>query len=273
MSENTKVIKMQTPITYWGGKQQLVKTILPLIPPHKQYDEPFFGGGAIFFAKEPAEIEFINDINGEMVNFYKTLKRKFPELKDEVDCTLHSEFQHNEARQIYNDPLSHSDILRAWAVWMLSKQSIYAILTNSWSVSIERNKAKQVQWSKEQFTITYARRLERTSIFCRDAVDVIESTDTQTTFHYVDPPYFNADMGHYDGYTEADFIRLLDVLSEVKGKFMLSSYPSDILAEYTERNHWHTINIDMTRAAGGGTKREVLTMNYQAVDAKQLKLF
>ena len=112
---------MKTPITYWGGKQQLADKILPLIPPHKQYNEPFFGGGAIFFAKEPAEIEFINDINGEMVNFYKTLKRKFPELKDEVDCTLHSEFQHQQAREIYNDPLSHGDVLRAWAVCCQSK--------------------------------------------------------------------------------------------------------------------------------------------------------
>jgi DNA adenine methylase len=264
---------MKTPITYWGGKQQLAGKILPLIPAHKQYDEPFFGGGAIFFAKEPAEIEFINDINGEMVNFYKTLKRNFTGLKDEVDCTLHSEFQHNQAREIYSNPLSHSDVLRAWAVWMLSKQSIYAILTNGWSVSVERNKARQVQWSKEQFTILYARRLERTSIFCRDAVSVIESTDTPTTFHYVDPPYFNAEMGHYNGYTETDFIRLLDVLSAVEGKFLLSSYPSDVLADYTARNNWHTIDINMTRAAGGGKKTEVLTMNYSGVNAKQLKMF
>lgn len=264
---------MKTPITYWGGKQQLIDKILPLIPKHKQYDEPFFGGGAIFFAKEPAEIEFINDINGEMVNFYKTLKRNFTKLKGEVDCTLHSEFQHNQARETYGNPLSYSDVLRAWAVWMLSKQSIYAILTNGWSVSVERNKAKQVQWSKEQFTMLYARRLERTSIFCRDAVNVIESTDTTTTFHYVDPPYFNANMGHYDGYTETDFIRLLDVLSTIEGKFMLSSYPSDMLADYAARNNWHTINIDMPRAAGGGYKTEVLTMNYSGRSAKQLKLF
>ena len=264
---------MKTPITYWGGKQQLAGKILKLIPAHKQYDEPFFGGGAIFFAKPPSEVEFINDINGEMVNFYKTLKRKFPELKDEVDCTLHSEFQHYQAWDIYGNPLSHSDVMRAWAVWMLSKQSIYSILTNGWSVSIDRNKAKQVQWSKEQFTILYARRLERTSIFCRDAVSVIESTDTSTTFHYVDPPYFNAEMGHYGGYTQEGFIRLLDVLSDVKGRFLLSSYPSDILADYTLRNGWTTINIDMTRSAGGGKKTEVLTLNYSTNESKQLSLF
>lgn len=264
---------MKTPITYWGGKQQLIEKIIPLIPAHKQYDEPFFGGGAIFFAKSPAEIEFINDINGEMVNFYRTLKRNFEELKAEVECTLHSEFQHNQARYIYNNPLSHSDILRAWAVWMLSKQSIYSILTNQWSVSIDRNKAKSIQWSKENFTILYARRLERTSIFCRDALNVITSTDTPTTFHYVDPPYFNADMGHYGGYSKDNFVCLLDVLSNVKGKFMLSSYPSDILTDYTERHGWRTVNIDMTRAAGGGTKREVLTMNYKPDVVRQLSLF
>jgi DNA adenine methylase len=83
------------------------------MPPHVRYNEPFFGGGAIFFAKKPAEIEFINDINGEMVNFYRILKRKFGALKDEVDCTLHSEFQHNQAREIYANPLNHNDVLRA----------------------------------------------------------------------------------------------------------------------------------------------------------------
>jgi DNA adenine methylase len=237
------------------------------------HNEPFFGGRALFFAKTPSEIEFINDLNGEIVNFYKTMKRRFDELKDEVDCTLHSEFQHRQAREIYNDPLSHSDVLRAWAIWMLSKQSIYSILTNGWSVSIDRNKAKQIQWSKELFTLLYARRLERTSIFCRDALSVIESTDTPTTFHYVDPPYFNADMGHYGGYTETDFTRLLDILSKVDGKFMMSSYPSDVLSEYALRNKWHTINIDMRRSAGGGKKTEVLTINYSKGFARQLKLF
>ena len=89
----------------------------------------------------------------------------------------------------------------------------------------------------------------------------------------IDPPYFNADMGHYGGYSEDDFIRLLDVLSGVEGKFLLSSYPGEALAEYTARNNWRTINIDMTRSAGGGKKTEVLTMNYSRSTPRQLRLF
>lgn len=263
---------MKTPITYWGGKQQLIPKLLPLIPVHRQYDEPFFGGGALYFAKRPSEIEFINDINGEMVNFYKTLKRKFPELKDEIDCTLHSEFQHRQAHDIYKDPLSHDDVLRAWAVWMLSKQSIYSILTNSWKVEIDNNFARQFQWTKEAFTIAYARRLETTSIFSRDALSVIKATDTSTTFHYLDPPYFNSDCGHYKGYSEADFKKLLDLITTLKGKFLLSSYPSSILNEYIQTNSWQTLEIQMPRVAGG-TKTEVLTLNYNPNLPKQQELF
>ncbi len=263
---------MKTPITYWGGKQQLVSRILPLIPQHRQYNEPFFGGGALYFAKEQSEIEFINDLNGEMINFYTVLKRKFPELREEVECTLHSEFQHRQAKDIYSDPLRHKDVLRAWAVWMLSKQSIYSILTNSWRVEIDRNSAKQFQWSKECFTFAYARRLEATSIFSRDALSVIRATDTPTTFHYLDPPYFNSDCGHYKGYSEQDFRNLLDLISKIEGKFLLSSYPSSILSEYVEAQNWRTIEVEMPRVAGG-TKTEVLTMNYNPSLPKQERLF
>lgn len=252
----------------------MIDIILPLIPQHKQYNEPFFGGGAIFFAKPPSEVEFINDINGEMVNFYRAIKIRFDELKQEVDCTLHSEFQHKQAQCIYGNPSTHSEIMRAWAVWVLSKQSIYAILTNGWSVSIDKSKATQVQWSKETFTSLYAKRLERTSIFCRDAIAVINSTDRTTSFHYVDPPYYNADMGHYGGYTLSDFTKLLDTLSCVKGKFLLSSYPSEVLDEYVSQNRWYRTDIKMHRSAGGGDKVESLTSNYPLkCMATQLRLF
>ena len=125
-----------------------------------------------------------------------------------------------------------------------------------------RNVAGQIQGRKASFTADYTRRLEHTSIFSRDALTVIRRADRPETFFYVDPPYFNSDMGHYGGYTEEDFGRLLEVLSEVKGRFMLSSYPSELLTERTATHGWHTVEIEQQRSAGGGRKIEVLTMNY-----------
>lgn len=65
----------KTCIKYWGGKQQLVPKLLELIPQHYTYCEPFFGGGALFFAKNLSQNEVINDLNDNMINFYRILKR------------------------------------------------------------------------------------------------------------------------------------------------------------------------------------------------------
>lgn len=61
---------MKTPISYYGGKQTLLKHILPLIPKHKLYTEAFCGGAAVLFAKRPADGEVINDISMDITNFY-----------------------------------------------------------------------------------------------------------------------------------------------------------------------------------------------------------
>lgn len=254
--------KMKTPITYYGGKQKMLGIILPMIPEHSVYVEPFFGGGAVFWAKEPAQVEFVNDINGEVANFYRVLKSDYPALKAEVDLTLHNEHTHREACNIYRNPEGHSPLRRAWAVWVLSHQSFYAILGSTWKCSMTRNVAGQLQVRKESFTEAYTRRLERTSIFSRDALTIIRRADREYTFFYIDPPYYNADMGHYSGYTEQDFGRLLELLSGLKGRFMLSSYPSDLLTEYTASHNWYTLEVELPRSAGGGRKVEVITTNY-----------
>lgn len=81
---------MKTPVTYYGGKQKLVTTILPLFPEHVLYTEPFAGGAALFFAKEPSEIEVLNDLNSELINFYKVMQQDFISLqkKNQYHSTL-----------------------------------------------------------------------------------------------------------------------------------------------------------------------------------------
>ena len=262
---------MHPPITYYGGKQKMLKHILPLIPPHRIYNEPFFGGGAVFWAKAPAYYEFINDINGEVVNFYRVLKTDFAALKRELDGTLHSQLQHREARAIYRSPEEHTPVRRAWAFWVLSMESLFHIVGNTWTFrkSGHGRSPLEVTRGKERLTEAYAARLEMASIFSGDAVDIIRRADRPNAFHYVDPPYFKSDQGHYKGYTEADFMRLLDQLTEVKGRFLLSSYPSEVLTRYTARNGWHTRTIVQNVGAGhvvGKCKTEVLTMNYDPAE-------
>ncbi len=277
---NTVKIQLKTPINYWGGKQQLLPKILPIIPEHSVYTESFFGGGALFFAKQPVKVEAINDINGQVVNFYKVAKTQFKSLKTEIDCTLFSEQQFKEAKAIYSscEQSNQNNVLKAWALFVLSQQAFLNMLDNSWKFSHDRNLASTFHNKKEMFDNRYVKRLEHTQIFCRDANRMLKNMDCPEAFHFIDPPYINTDMGHYKGYTIEDFETLLNTCSSLKGKFLLCSFPSDILNEYTQKYGWYQTRIEMYSAAKGGNnsqdnkKIEVFTTNFPVSEGKILSL-
>jgi DNA adenine methylase len=123
---------MKTPISYYGGKQQLVKTILSLIPEHRLYCEPFLGGGAVFFAKQPVKVEIVNDSNGELINFYQVVKSDFNGLEKEIGLSLRSRRQHDQARVIYRNPDLFDQVKRVWAVWMLANSSYGCMLNGGY---------------------------------------------------------------------------------------------------------------------------------------------
>lgn len=260
---------MKPALTYYGGKQKLASTIVPLIPGHTLYNEPFCGGAAILFAKEPSEIEVLNDTNTELINFYKVVKQDYVSLEKKIRITLHSRRQHKDASVIYNSPHLFSELDRAWAVWVLASQSFASIIDGSWGYD-KTNKnttTKKIINKGVLFNEEYAIRLQNVQIECADALYIIKSRDSGQAFHYCDPPYFNSDCGHYGGYTEDDFRRLLDTLAGVKGKFLLSSYPSLLLDGYIKRYGWHVrtfqSKVSVNKGSGRGKlKTEVLTANY-----------
>jgi DNA adenine methylase len=122
---------MKTPITYYGGKQNMLKHIRKHVPLHELYCEPFAGGAAVFFDKEPAKVNVINDLNGELINFYRTVVTNMQELKIEVEKTLHCRNQHEHAWHIYNNSDYFTNVQRAWAVFMLSKMGFAGQLSSS----------------------------------------------------------------------------------------------------------------------------------------------
>lgn len=258
---------ISTPISYYGGKQRMLRHILPLIPNHLVYTEPFCGGAAVFWSKAPSKVEVINDLNDELINFYIVLKTRFKELSKLVQCTLHSRKLHKQAWGIYCDPGQVDPLRRAWALWVLSSQSFGSQLSSSWGFDKSKSSiARKVMNKKRQFTEALSERLELTQIECRDALDVIRLYDTPDTFHYVDPPYPNTHQAHYDGYKMEDLQRLLDRLVLIKGKFLLSNYPQTIIDDYAKKYNWYQVQykmpISVSKKSVKGTKIEVLTANY-----------
>lgn len=255
----------RTPITYYGGKQKLVPTITDMIPEHNLYCEPFSGGAAVFFAKQPSPVEVLNDTNKELINFYRILKLQPDLLIQNVNATLYSRSAFNDAWIIYNNPHLFGTIERATALWTLSMQGFSGQLSGSWGYDRKNGSCVKRMSNRKEELIYAGERLKNVQIECTDATRIIESRDSDSSFYYVDPPYFNSDCGHYDGYTEEDFRILLDTLSRIKGKFILSSYPSDILQEYVAKYGWCTVKKEMRLDAGKGSRKkiEVITANFK----------
>ena len=261
--------KMKTPISYYGGKQLLAKKIINSIPDHNLYCEPFFGGGAVFFAKEPSNVEVVNDTNSELINFYKVVSTHFEALKALVEATLHSRDAYRQATVIYNHPDMFTTVQRAWSVWVLSSQTFASSLENSWGFSVgSASTTLRLSNKKANFTTDLKNRLSRCTFENTDAIAVIKRFDRVDSFFYLDPPYFNSDCGHYDGYSEQDFMNLLDALANIKGKFLLSSYPSTLLQKYIKAKKWNLWSVEKgvtINAKSGYLKRktECLTSNYE----------
>ncbi|WP_262510093.1 DNA adenine methylase [Candidatus Ulvibacter alkanivorans] len=258
----------KTPITYYGGKLNMVKQILPLIPEHRVYVEPYFGGGAIFFAKPKSESEVINDLNDMVVNFFEIAKTRYLELKLKIEATLFSRATYSVALAIYRMPHLFTRLQQAWAFYVGTNMG-FSCQIGSWGFDKYGKRVKAFRNKKIRFDSSIQNRLEGVQIEHLDALKVIGNRDGEDVFFYLDPPYPNSDQGHYSGFSQQDFENLLEVLSKIRGKFLLSSYPNEALDTHTKQFGWHTLVFDRAKSSVHAKYRnsttrkiEVLTANY-----------
>lgn len=258
----------KTPISYYGGKQNMLHHILPLIPEHKVYVEPFFGGGAVFFAKEPSEAEIINDNNALVVNFYEVCQTNFQALKEKVEATLFSRASYSVALSMYRMPHLFDKLQLAWAFYVATNMG-FASRISSWGFDKYGKRAKTFLNKKMSFDTKVIERLKTTQVEHNDANRILELYDSPEAFFYIDPPYINTQQGHYGGFSREDYLKLLKSLTKLKGKFVLSSYPTDELDLYIKEFGWDSLSFDKSLSAIKGIegkkrrrKVEMLTANY-----------
>ena len=252
----------------------MASKIVPLIPHHLMYVEPFFGGGAVFFAKGKPNVfsqnyghEIINDKDERLVNFYRCFQNNFGELYQRIVWTLHSEAEYRRAKVIMKDheagSVAYSSVDLAWAYYLNIQQSFSNVMNGGW----RRTKATPSQnegatwWNKTAILEALHERFRDVSISCTDALKVIEQRDHENTFFYLDPPYPETRQGHYTGYTIEDFQELIDLLSTVKGKFILSNYNQE---KCTFPDNWIKREFKAVCAASKDrtSRTEVVWMNY-----------
>ena len=264
-------------VNYYGGKVKMWKHIQPLIPPHKLYIEPFLGGGTVFFNKDMAKINIINDLNNALYNMYYVAKLDPIEFMKNIDYYPYSRRVFNDFRNIYLTETDVPNLKHAVATWYVLSCS-FAHNNSVLNIYTDNTSDTQKIINYKSRLPDCISRIANAVLENRDAISVVSTYDRPHSFIYLDPPYPNTSKNDYGNgvkYSIEDFTNLLDNLTKTKGKFLLSSYQYPILDEYVRNNGWNTKTITLHKDISSYSKerekrREVLTWNY---DIKDLTLF
>jgi DNA adenine methylase len=230
------------PLKWHGGKKYMSATILQHAPEHTVYVEPYFGGGAVLFAREPRGVEVVNDLNSGLVNFWKVLQDDgaFPLFDRAVNLTPCCETFFRDARTLTrSQPREALDVAHAVAFFVCARQSFGGGMS-SMSTPGTRPRQGMAQnvsaWLSaiEGLPAIHAR-LKRVFIFNRPALDVIESyANNPDAWLYLDPPYVTSTRvvgGVYKHeMTDRDHGALLRAITHpaVRAKVTLSGYRSTL---------------------------------------------
>jgi DNA adenine methylase len=285
------------PIKWHGGKYYLRNWILGLMPPHLHYVEPFFGGGSILLARDPnrdwmaagllqpaeklpasiqGSSEIANDRYGELSNFWRVLQdpEDFELFRRRVEATPFSQDEFLSSKEFLATHCwdgaadSGSRVNRAYHFFVLARQSRQGLMRDFATLSRNRTRSRSNEQASAWISVVDGlpevhRRLRRVVILNEDACDVIRKQDGPLTLFYCDPPYLHetrSSTGQYAFEMTVDEHRnLLETLSQITGKFMLSGYPSPLYADWQQRFGWnrHELEID-NKAASGKTKSKML---------------
>lgn len=293
---------MTGPLKWHGGKGYLADWIISHMPPRVEYPnapdkddhgwlhyvEPFFGGGAVLLAQQPKGIsEVVNDLNKRLTNFWKVLQNDHycDQFVRILECVPFSKLEH-----VYADHWDKQDMPRlnmprvvgddefvgkAINFFIACRQSMAGRMDSFAPLSKTRTRRGMNEQASAWINAVEGlpevhTRLRRVVILNDDALKVIRQQDGPRTLFYCDPPYLHetrATTGEYaHEMTETQHFDLLKVLSQIKGRFILSGYHSPMYDGDAKRFGWRCVEKQIDNKASSKrekeTKTEVLWMNY-----------
>jgi DNA adenine methylase len=242
----SKSERLRAPFQYFGGKGNMLTKLLPLLPPHKVYVEPFCGAASLFFAKPPSPVEVLNDLNEDVVNVFRVLQNKetHEELRFRLMYTPYARAEFVRAIEM----LKQKDLTpvdRAWAFMVKQNMGFSGgIRANAgdWSRAFTSNQGCADvcnSWLMRLSMLDAWRwRLMTVQIDCRDALEVIRYWDSPDTLFYVDPPYVAETRKTLDAYayemTADQHKELVESLLGIKGKAVVSGYEHPLYSPFAQ---------------------------------------
>lgn len=250
---------MRPAIKYNGAKWLLANWILSHFPPHETYLDVFGGSAAVLIQKPPAKYEIYNDLDEEVVNFFRVLRSDPKTFAHAIDATPYARSEFTKALEPVADPFE-----RARRFYCLCWMSIsYNYIRNTGWRLLPRNAGgghvPQKLFAQTKHLLAIAKRLKAVQFENRDFRLVLKACDHPGILIYADPPYPGyCDRLYNVPFSAGDYAELIMLLSASKGMVVLSGYED--MHEQMLLQGWHMVTKE-TRNRSRKKRTECLMLN------------
>ncbi len=257
---------------WYGGKYNHLNWLLPLLPKCHHYCEAFAGSAAVLLNREPSAVETYNDVDGEVVNFFRILRDRKDELIEAIGLTPFSREEFYRAVSNDGDPISELERARRFFIRArqvrtgLAQTASLGRWANCKNTSRAGMSGAVSRWLGSVGMLPeIAERLLRVQIENRPATEMIHLYDDKDTVFYCDPPYPHQARGDAKAYgfemSDEEHDRLGKVLHKIKGKAAISGYRCDLMD--TLYKNWRRVDAPAKKCHSvKKSRREALWMNY-----------
>lgn len=259
-------------LNYPGSKWRIADKLVDMIPPHHTYLEPYFGSGAVFFRKEPSDIEMVNDLDHDVTNLFWCIQNDAEKLSRLVMTTPYS-------RQVYDKSFSgkgdEEPYHKACRFLIQCWQGHGFRMTGGkvgWKHDVRGREKMYALWNWYRLPVwvmDIAERLRQVQIENSPALEVIRRFNYGDVFMYIDPPYL---LGTRSGkqyrheMQDEDHEELLMELASSRAQVMISGYESEMYDGMLAK--WKRVELESNDNTGR-RRKETVWMNY---DIGQLEL-
>lgn len=268
---------------WYGGKFSHLPWLLPLLPTAEitTYCEAFGGSAAVLLNRDPAPVETYNDIDGEVVNFFRVLREETDALVKAISLTP---FSREEYALACAAPPEDDDVERARRFYIRARQTRTGLAqvasVGRWANCIGTSRAGMSgvvsRWIGGADKLeAIANRLAGVQIENRPALDVMRIYDTPRTLHYLDPPYLHETRKDAKAYgfemdTEAHR-RLAAAANAAEGLVALSGYDHEFVRDNFPAPRWKMLPAPAKTIHSSKAKRtEILWINYDPETGRRL---
>lgn len=264
---------------YFGGKSMLTEELYKYFPVHHHFVDLFCGSLVITLNKAISNIDTANDINGDVINFFRVLRNQPDKLLTQLILTPVS----REEYECAWDPDENEEVERARRFYVRIRQSFYGLgaqrKNKGWHLTTKNSRAHLSEVVSKWLNgidklVAIAERLRYIQFENSDFRKLIPAVDSRSTFFYCDPPYpkeTRTSKGsdyRYD-FTAQDHADLAEMLHNIKGMAMISGYEGRTMDELY--HDWIKIQLGCYRTISGKRNKECIWINY-TLEGKQTKL-